>query len=319
MSSQAASELLAVQPVLILAAYKTATDLTMNAWLHTCLNLSAAGDKALSIQAGVVPVNPDVTLTPGTALTATAPSIGTKTLTKATNRAVYTKTVNTQLANSAIDVSGQQIEQGAGAILQFIDVTGLTLYTGAGISRDAGLNDIAEADLKYVKAQLDIANAPTNRRVLIVSETQMGALAMIPRFSEADKIGNGQSIMQGAVGKVWGFNVFYDINVVETGSQSQNLAFVAPPNVPMSQGVQDGLGEGGTAPDGSPADMGNCSMSYAVGKIPPPPVVLSAPMPFGNLVISHTVNDDSNEMRLNCIFGVLNQKTEWTAVIKTNP
>ena len=319
MASQGASDLLAVQPVLILAAFQTATNLTLNPWLHTNLNLSNAGDKALSIQAGVVPVNDDVSVTPGTGLTATALALTTKTLTKATNRGVYNKTVNTQLANSAFDVTAQQIAQGAGAIYQFMDVTGMTLYTGAGISRDAGLNDIAEADIDYVKKELDLVNAPQDRRVLIVSETQMVALSRIPRFSEADKIGSGQAIIEGAVGKIKGFNVFFDINTVEASSQSQNLAFVAPPNVRMTQGVQDGYGETGLAPEGSADMLGDCSMSYAVGRIPPPPVVFSMQMPFGNLVISHTVNDDSNEQRLNCIFGVLNQKTEWTAVIKTNP
>lgn len=319
MASQAATELLGVQPVLIRAVYLTATDLSMNAFLHTTLNLSAAADKGLTLQAAVVPVNPDVSVTPGTGLTATAPTLGTKTLTKATNRGVYNKTVNTQLANSAFDVSGAMIQQGAGALYQYIDTTIGALYSGAGISRDAGANDIAEADIKYVKAQLDLANAPANRRVLVVSETQMGALASIPRFSEADKIGNGQAIMAGAVGKIWGFNVFYDINVTETGSQSQNMAYVAPPNVPLAQREQDGLGETGTAPDGDPSMMGLCSISYAVGRIPAPPVVVSMTMPFGNLVISHDVSDDSNEIRLNTIFGVLNQKTEWTAKILTNP
>ena len=318
MASQTATELLGVQPVLILAAYKTATDLSMNAFLHTCLNLSAAADGALTVQAGVVPVNPDVSVTPGTGLTATAPTIGTKTLTKATNRGVYNKTVNTQLANSAIRVEAQMIEQGAGAIYQVIDTAIGALYTGAGITRDAGLNDIAEADIVYVKTQLDLANAPANRRVLTVNETQMGALTKIPRFTEADKIGSGQAIMNGAVGKIHGFNVFMDINVTDASSQSQNLAYVAPPNVPLVQGVQDGNGETGLAPDGSPQMMGDCSLSYAVGRIPAPPVVISMQMPFGNLVISHDVSDDSNEIRLNTIYGVLNQKTEWTAVIKAN-
>lgn len=318
MSSQAATELLAVQPVLILAAYNTATDMSRNAFLHTCLNLSAAGDGALSIQAGVVPVNPDVAVTPGTGLTATAPTIGTKTLTKATNRGVYNKTVNTQLANSAIRVEGNMIAQGAAAIYQVIDTAIGALYASSGITRDAGLNDIAESDIVAVKVGLDLANAPTDRRVLVVNETQMGALSKIPRFSEADKIGSGRAIMTGAVGMIHGFNVFEDINVTDASSQSQNLAYIAPPNVSMVQGVQTGNGETGLAPDGLPQMMGDCSLSYAVGQIPAPPVVQSVKMPFGNLVISHDVSDDSNEIRLNTIYGVLMQKTEWTAVLKAN-
>lgn len=311
MASQAATELLAVQPVLILAAYKTATDLSMNAFLHTCLNLSAEASGALSIQAGVVPVNPDVSVTPGTGLTATAPTIGTKTLTKATNRGVYNKTVNTQLANSAIRVEAQMIEQGAGALYQVIDTAIGALYASAASTIDAGAGNLAEVDIVNAKKALDLANAPAARRVLTVNETQMAALTQIPRFTEADKIGSGQAIINGSVGKIHGFNVFMDINVTDASSQSRNLAYVAPPNVPLVQGVQDGNGETGLAPDGTAGMMGDCSMSYAVGRIPPPPVVISMQMPFGNLVISHDVSDDSNEIRLNAIYGVLMQKTEW--------
>ena len=311
MASQAATELLAVQPVLIQAAYMTATDMSMNAFTHTSLNLSNAGDGALSIQAGVVPVNPDVSVTPGTGLTATAPTIGTKTLTKATNRGVYNKTVNTQLANSAIRVEGQMIAQGAAALYQVIDTAIGALYASAATTIDAGTNNLAEVDLSNAKKALDLANAPKNRRVLVVNETQMAALTLIPRFTEADKIGSGQAIMEGAVGKIHGFNVFMDINVTDASSQSRNLAFVAPPNVSLVQGVQNGYGEIGFGPDGTAQMMGDCSLSFAVGRIPAPPVVISVQMPFGNLVISHDVSDDSNEIRLNAIYGVLMQKTEW--------
>lgn len=318
MASQAATELLAVQPVLILTAYQTATDLSMNAFTHTCLNLSGAADGALSVQAGVVPVNPDVAVTPGTGLTATAPTIGTKTLTKATNRGVYNKTVNTQLANSAIRVEAQMIAQGAGALYQVIDTAIGALYASAASTIDAGLNDLAETDIVNAKKALDLANAPKNRRVLTVNETQMAALTKIPRFTEADKIGSGQAIIEGAVGKVHGFNVFMDINVTDASSQSRNLAYVAPPNVSMTQGIQNGYGETGFGPDGSPSMMGDCSMSFAVGRIPAPPVVISVQMPFGNLVISHDVSDDSNEIRLNAIYGVLMQKTEWVVGLAAN-
>lgn len=316
-----AAQLAELKPTLIRSTWLAATDMSLNPLAHTALNLSAVASNAVTYQGSIFPQNPDVAVTPGTPLTATGPALTNKQLTKATNRAVYNKWVNTQLGNVTMSdrVLPGYTQSGAAAIYKRIDTALAGLYASAGISRDAGLNNIAESDIVYLKTQFDAANAPQARRVLTVSEVQLGELCKIPRFTEADKIGNGQAIIDGAIGKVHGFNVFMDVNIVESGSQSQNLAFVAAPGAPMRGAMQEGMGETGLAPEGSPEDMGSCSICFAVAPIPAPPVVLSVTMPFGNLVISHTVTDDANELRLNTLYGVLAHRTEWLAVLKTNP
>lgn len=316
-----ASQLAELKPTIIRATWLAATDMSLNPLAHLALNLSREADMALTYQAAVFPQNPDVAVTPGTGLTATGPVLTNKQLTKATNRAVYNKWVNTQLGNVTMRdrVLPGYLASGAAAIYKRIDTALAGLYASAGSTRDAGLNDIAEADIVWAKQTLDAANAPTGRRCLVVSEVQMGALARIPRFTEADKIGNGQAILEGAVGRIHGFNVFMDVNIVEATSQSQNLAFVAAPGAPSANSEQNGMGEIGLAPDGTGDQMGECSMSFAVARIPAPPVMLSMELPFGNMVIGHTINDDANELRLNTLYGVLAHRTEWLLNIKTNP
>ena len=209
MSNMGPTEKANVQPTLVSrTAILTATDMNRIPMLRTCLNLSMSADQAITLQMPVIPINPAVTVTPGTALTATAPTIGKKDLTKDTNRGWLIDEVNTQRANDNQDVIVPLVQQGTASILSAIEGTLGGLYTAAGVDQDAGLNDISEADVDAVAEAFDEANAPDDRRVLVVSPSQKLALSRIARFSEAQTIGDGNALRTGMVGMIKGFHVF---------------------------------------------------------------------------------------------------------------
>lgn len=320
MANMGPTEKANVQPTLVArTAILTATDMNRIPMLRTCLNLSMSADQALTLQMPVIPVNPAVTVTPGTGLTATAPTIGKKDLTKATNRGWLIDEVNTQRANDNQDVIIPLVQQGTASILSAIESTLGGLYTAAGIDQDAGFNDISEADVDAVAEAFDEANAPDDRRVLVVSPSQKLALSRIARFSEAQTIGDGGALRTGMVGMIKGFHVFVSNKLSTSSSKRQNLAYIAPPGAPLAPETQAGFGSMGVGPDGAAQNATVSSISYAIGRIPRPrgpQTVLD--LPFGNVVFDYTTGDDTNNIRANSIFGVLAHKTEWLAVIQTN-
>lgn len=315
------SEKANVQPTLITrTAIITATDMNRIPMLRTCLNLSLEADQAITLQMPVIPVNPVVTVTPGTPLTPTGPTIGKKDLTKATNRGWLIDEVNTQRANDNQDVIIPLVINGTAAILSAIEATLAGLFTAAGFDQDAGLNDISEDDFAAVAQEFDTQNAPDDRRVAVLSASQIQAVAKISRFTEARMIGDGNAIRTGLVGMLKGFHVFQSNSIQVSSSKAQNMFYVAPPGAPLVQAVQDGFGAQGIAPDGSSMNATVSSLSYAIARIPNPrgpQLVIN--LPFGNVVFDYTTDDDTNNIRANSLFGVLAHKTEWLAKVQTNP
>lgn len=322
MSVQDATSFAAIQPTLVSdQMFLTATALNNIPMLRTCLNMSQNSQGAISLKFPSHPAFSSAqSVTVGTALTATAATLGSKTLTKSTNRAIYEEGANTERANNNQDDLPAKLAQATGILLTTIETALGALYTGAGISRDAGLNDIAEADIQYLVEQFDAVNAPDDRRVLVLSPTQCSAVRKNPRFSQADSIGSGSSLITGAIGSILGFQVMRSNCLTSTGGQRQCLAYVAAPTA-LYDARQMGYGQTGTAPEGSRGMVGDCSISYAIAQVPAPynPGILSFPAPFGRVTISYRAAAAANEFRADALYGVLNHKTEWTAVIKTNP
>ena len=85
--------------------------------------------------------------------------------------------------------------------------TGTTRAAG-GASQTGNRKGLAEADIKNAKVKLDKQNIPQEGRFLLVTADQHGDLLLIDRFTSAERIGQGGRIINGSVGKIYGFNVF---------------------------------------------------------------------------------------------------------------
>ena len=92
------------------------------------------------------------------------------------------------------------------------------------------------ADLKYT---LDVANAPTDGRVLVVEPYTESILLGTTQFISRDYI-NGSPLTEGAVGKILGFEVIPSNNIQTSSGAYQNLAFVK--NYSIAMGLSKDLG-----------------------------------------------------------------------------
>lgn len=322
MSVMTATELAVIQPTLVANVLMlTATNMDMVPLVRTNLNLSGAADGAITFKIGNMPIIAAQTVTVGNNLTAAAPTIGSKSLTKNVNRAVYTEDANTERANSNQEIDEAIIAQAAASLIVELEEELAGKYGSAGITRDAGLNDIAEADFIAMRKAFNQANAPTARRVAVLSATQEANLAGIDRFSRADALGAGGVIMEGQVGKLHGWNIFYSNSIQESSSKAQNLFYVAPANVGTANTAeQTGRGETLLAPEGNQVLANGCSMSYAVGKIPPPRAnVFTLGLPFGRVTFDYRDAAAANSIRADMLLGAVVHKTEWFGDLQTNP
>ena len=117
------------------------------------------------------------------------------------------------------DIMENLFQQAGFAVGRTVDQSLAALHASAGITVTGNTSlDITEAQVREAKRGLDDANAPRGGRFLVVDVQQMDALSAISRFTEADKIANPAGIVEGQVGRIHGFNVFMDQNIVEVAS-----------------------------------------------------------------------------------------------------
>ena len=195
----------------------TFTDWTANGFLAVASNISDQIPMgANKIQ---VPVHPGVTLaahTQGTPEEYSQISSSNVSLTINTFKAVVPAITfeASAFANQNIfEIMGMQIGKNAAKNL---DASLAALYSSAGltVTGTTGAN-ISEANVRSAKQQMDEANAPRGR-FLVVNPQQMDALSAIQRFSEPQSYGgNGEPIREGVVGRIHGFDVYVSNNVVE--------------------------------------------------------------------------------------------------------
>lgn len=128
---------------------------------------------------------------------------------------------------------------------------------------------LTEAVLDTAETALFTAKVPTQEdKYLVVSASEYGSLRQLPRFSEQDKYGTGDSIITGKVGKIKDFTVLRSQFVDKTGSSpvnTHNIAFAKNALALVTRRLPQPLP--GTGAIAEYAEMGNFGvrvlMSYA--------------------------------------------------------
>lgn len=199
-------------------ALLAATDATLNGCLSASQDVSAfmpAGGATLQVG-----IQSAVTL--GAVTETTADEYGqfsasNKTLAIDDHYGVPIAVTNRLQALSNQDLLRNFVTQGLRNAMKNMDASLAAHYSLAGeVVAGVTSADITETEVRAAKKQLDEAKCPTGGRYLIVNPQQMDALSAIARFTEVDKIGSGQAIVDGMVGRIHGFNVFTSNNIVET-------------------------------------------------------------------------------------------------------
>lgn len=199
----------------VLLAY---TDHTQNGALAVAANVSSMlpnGGSTIN-----VPRQPGVTvetITEGTIVEGQQVSASTNSLSISTHQGTRIPLTDILMAKSNQDLYSPMETQIAAAHAKSADAALCALYASAGedVTGTTGAN-ITEANVAEAKEKLDDAKAPMAGRWLIVNAQQLNALSKITRFSQADTIGSGSTIVTGRVGMIHGFNVYMSHNIVET-------------------------------------------------------------------------------------------------------
>jgi len=131
-------------------------------------------------------------------------------------------------AQSQPDVLDSYVRKAAIALANNLDSTIAAEYAnhGTGMSIGDGSTAINEATILQGRALLNALEVPYSDRFLVVKDFQ-DAL-QITRFTEADKIGDGEAIRNGLIGKVHGIYCYEDPRiwtVAGSGGGTHNLLF----------------------------------------------------------------------------------------------
>ena len=245
-----------------------------------------------------LPVIPDVDLenyTEGTDLEYAQFSSSKQSITISTKKAVVMA-----FPATALSVANQEIMNGYGeqcghAAAKELDTALAGLYSSAGISAiTAGTGaDIDEADILDAKSNLDIANAPAQGRWLAVRSDQYNALLALDRFTAAEKLGV-EYISRGVLGRIHGFDVIMDNNLVATTDGFRHNMYGVNGGSPLTSSLVHGTAT-------FPAIQGG---ALAVGQNP-------------RLVFSYDLKQGANTMRAEIMYGVAVFRSEWLGTIKT--
>ena len=189
-----------------------------------------------------IPIFPEVDLedeTEGTELVGVSLPSDKVTITPDTRKAV-----NIPITDYARAVSNQELMNGYGRqagrdAARRLDTSIAGVYTetsNAPVDSGAG-TDIDEADILAGKETLDGQNAPEGGRKLILHHSQYNAVLAIPglvRFDAVGKAGDENAIISGVIGKLHGWLVMLDQNMIAAASRRHNLGLVFDGSKQMS-------------------------------------------------------------------------------------
>lgn len=114
------------------------------------------------------------------------------------------------------------------AIAEAVETDIMNLYSNLTVNTDVGTGATALTEDTIDKAEKALFNAKVpaaERKVLVVGADAYSDLRQIERFTETAKLGSGQAIASGQVGKLKDFDVFRSQFVAKPSSTSYNLAF----------------------------------------------------------------------------------------------
>lgn len=217
--------------VVSLEALDAMDDATNNMVVQNSLDVS---DELAAAGALDIPVFPQVDLsdeTEGTPLVGVSLASSKVTITPDTRKAV-----TIPITDYARALSNQELMNGYGRqagkdASRLIDTSIAGVYSETSQTPvDAGAGvDIDEVDILASKETLDGANASPNSRVLILHHSQYNAILAISglvRFDAVGKPGDANAIISGVIGKLHGFLVMLDQNMVVAASRRHNIATV---------------------------------------------------------------------------------------------
>lgn len=287
------------------AAQLAMTDYTNNALLATAQNLTDAVAGAKTLDIPIIPAVNHATETEGTALEYSQFSADKVSLAVDTRKGVVMPFTPYALARSAD--GGLTILRGYGEQLgadarRIIDAALAAEYANVGNTVTGATSaNITEANIISAKDNLDSANAPMEGRTLVVHHEQYNAMLQIARFTEADKIGSGQSITTGMIGRIHGFDVFLDQNIVgTTDGFRHNLAFVRDPS-------QSGL-----------AGANRAALAWAVSPLPAPQAGAVSAGSAPRITFSYDAKGNGSDVIDSRVqYGTKTIRAVWSVDIKT--
>jgi hypothetical protein len=277
------------------AAQLEFTDFTNNSALQVAYDASAMFLPEMS--ALKIPVMQDTNLqsvTEGTAIERTQYSSTVRTLTLDTKRADIASVVDFVRQTSRAQLWDDLGKLYGAACRKTIDTSLLGLYTNSASDvTNATTANIDEDDILSGKTILDAANCPQDGRWLIITPKQYNALLKIDRFTRNDTVGTGAPIINGSLGKIHGFEVFADPNVVVASGLARNI-----------------MGRTGTS-------IMDSTIAWAAGVLPP--MVSGTPYVGDRIRLSFTRNAPylAEEMTVEMFYGIVCMRPEWIVEIQS--
>lgn len=132
------------------------------------------------------------------------------------------------------------------AIVDAVDADIAGLYAGLSQTQGSDGNGLVAADMRTARKTLSAAKAPQSDRYFVAGTEAYALLLADSTFTSVEKYGSSVPVMEGELGKIYGFRVFENQNIV-TSTGDHNLAFhkhafglaVRPlPTPPSNMGVQ---------------------------------------------------------------------------------
>lgn len=132
------------------------------------------------------------------------------------------------------------------AIVDALDTDLAGLYAGLSQTQGSDGAGLAAADMRTARKTLSVAKAPMSDRFFVCGPEAYALLLADSNFTDVSKYGSSAPVMEGELGKIYGFRVFENQNIV-TSTGDHNLAFhkhafglaIRPlPTPPSNMGVQ---------------------------------------------------------------------------------
>lgn len=147
------------------------------------------------------------------------------------------------------DVIGAYGKSAMAAIVDAVDADIAGLYSGLSQTQGADGTAIDAAGMRTARKTLSDAKAPQSDRYFVAGTEAYTQLLGEAEFTSVEKYGASTPVMEGELGKIYGFRVFENQNIV-TATGDHNLAFhkhafglaVRPlPAAPAGMGVQSAV------------------------------------------------------------------------------
>lgn len=124
------------------------------------------------------------------------------------------------------DIKNMYMQAAVDAIAEKVDSDIAGLYAGLSQTVPGSANGTALTSTILIagRKQLSDAKAPNTDRYLVAGTEAYSQLLTLPEFVSAERYGSSSAIMDGELGKVYGFKVFESQSIV-TATADQNLMF----------------------------------------------------------------------------------------------